>query len=42
MHPSLLSEPGYMSEDGKLHSNFSATSSGSHWGVGVGLNLTLN
>ncbi|EJF85020.1 Vomp family autotransporter [Candidatus Bartonella washoeensis] len=33
---------GYTSEDGKIRSNLSATSSGGHWGVGVGLNLTLN
>ncbi len=33
---------GYSSEDGKIRSNLSATSSGGHWGVGVGLNLTLN
>ncbi|EJF97343.1 Vomp family autotransporter [Bartonella taylorii] len=33
---------GYSSEDGKIRSNLSATSSGGHWGVGLGLNLTLN
>ncbi len=33
---------GYMSEDGKICSNLSATSSGGHWGVGIGLNLILN
>ncbi|WP_208439328.1 hypothetical protein [Bartonella grahamii] len=33
---------GYMSEDGKIGSNLSVTSSGGHWGVGVGLNLILN
>ncbi|WP_281432554.1 hypothetical protein [Bartonella grahamii] len=30
VHPSLLSELGYMSEDGKIRSNLSATSSGGH------------
>ncbi len=33
---------GYMSEDGKIRSNLSATGSGGHWGVGIGLNLILN
>ncbi|WP_455479527.1 Vomp family autotransporter [Bartonella sp. B23] len=33
---------GYTSEDGKIRSNLSATTSGGHWGVGVGLNFTLN
>ncbi|MET3589996.1 autotransporter adhesin [Bartonella silvatica] len=33
---------GYTSEDGNIRSNLSVTSSGGHWGVGVGLSLTLN
>ncbi|WP_208433782.1 Vomp family autotransporter [Bartonella taylorii] len=33
---------GYSSKDGKIRSNLSATSSAGHWGVGLGLNLTLN
>ncbi|GAA5109833.1 Vomp family autotransporter [Bartonella jaculi] len=33
---------GYTSENGKIRSNLSATSAGGHWGVGIGLNLTLN
>ncbi|EJF83580.1 Vomp family autotransporter, partial [Bartonella rattimassiliensis] len=33
---------GYTSEDGKIRSNLSVTSAGGHWGVGVGLSLTLN
>ncbi|ENN91369.1 YadA-like family protein [Bartonella schoenbuchensis] len=32
---------GYMSEDGKMRSNFSVTTSGGHWGVGAGLSLAL-
>ncbi|EJF88132.1 YadA-like family protein, partial [Bartonella melophagi] len=32
---------GYMSEDGKVRSNFSVTTSGGHWGVGAGLSLAL-
>ncbi|WP_208436585.1 Vomp family autotransporter [Bartonella tribocorum] len=33
---------GYTSENGKYRSNISATTSGGHWGVGAGFNLTLN
>ncbi|WP_196793141.1 YadA-like family protein, partial [Bartonella vinsonii] len=33
---------GYMSEDGKIRTNVSATSAGGHWGVGAGLRITLN
>ncbi|MBB4077244.1 autotransporter adhesin, partial [Bartonella fuyuanensis] len=33
---------GYTSEDGNIRSNVSITSAGGHWGVGVGLSLTLN
>ncbi|EJF89977.1 hypothetical protein ME1_00197 [Bartonella vinsonii subsp. arupensis OK-94-513] len=33
---------GYTSEDGKIRTNVAATSAGGHWGVGVGLNITLN
>ncbi|OPB29119.1 Coiled stalk of trimeric autotransporter adhesin [Bartonella sp. WD12.1] len=32
---------GYMSEDGKVRSNFSVTTSGGYWGVGAGLSLAL-
>ncbi|WP_034990043.1 YadA-like family protein [Bartonella schoenbuchensis] len=32
---------GYMSEDGKMRSNFSVTTSGGHWGIGAGLSLAL-
>ncbi|GAA4659180.1 hypothetical protein GCM10023262_03570 [Bartonella pachyuromydis] len=33
---------GYMSENGKIRSNISVTSSGSHWGIGAGLRVKLN
>uniref|UniRef100_UPI00300E65E6 YadA-like family protein n=1 Tax=Bartonella sp. CB178 TaxID=3112255 RepID=UPI00300E65E6 len=33
---------GYTSEDGNVRSNLSVTSSGGHWGVGVGVTFTLN
>ncbi|WP_139412710.1 Vomp family autotransporter [Bartonella mastomydis] len=33
---------GYMSENGKIRSNVSATSAGGHWGVGAGFRITLN
>ncbi|WP_455475851.1 Vomp family autotransporter [Bartonella sp. B17] len=33
---------GYTSENGGIRSNVSITSSGGHWGVGAGLNITLN
>ncbi|WP_246046887.1 Vomp family autotransporter [Bartonella mastomydis] len=33
---------GYMSEDGRIRSNISATSSGRHWGIGAGLRVKLN
>ncbi len=33
---------GYTSESGHIHSNVSVTSSGGHWGVGAGFNMTLN
>ncbi|WP_406604536.1 Vomp family autotransporter [Bartonella gliris] len=33
---------GYSSENGKIRSNLSVTSSGGHWGVGAGFNMTLN
>ncbi|WP_273789865.1 Vomp family autotransporter [Bartonella sp. ML70XJBT] len=33
---------GYMSENGKIRSNISATSSGGHWGIGAGLRVKLN
>ncbi|WP_166428881.1 Vomp family autotransporter [Bartonella saheliensis] len=33
---------GYMSENGKIRSNISATSSGRHWGIGAGLRVKLN
>ncbi|VEJ44746.1 Vomp family autotransporter [Bartonella vinsonii] len=33
---------GYTSEKGNIRSNLSVTSSGGHWGVGAGLNMTLN
>ncbi|WP_273757382.1 Vomp family autotransporter [Bartonella sp. AU55XJBT] len=33
---------GYTSENGKFRSNVSATTSGGHWGVGAGFNMTLN
>lgn len=33
---------GYTSEDGRLRSNLSATTSGGHWGVGAGVSFTLN
>ncbi|MBA9083324.1 autotransporter adhesin [Bartonella chomelii] len=33
---------GYTSEDGKIRSNFSVTTSGGHWGVGAGISFTLN
>ncbi|WP_208436583.1 Vomp family autotransporter [Bartonella tribocorum] len=33
---------GYVSENGRIRSNISATSSGNHWGVGAGLRVKLN
>ncbi|MFT4345943.1 Vomp family autotransporter, partial [Bartonella bacilliformis] len=33
---------GYTSEDGRIHSNFSATTAGGHWGIGAGVSITLN
>ncbi|WP_443092862.1 Vomp family autotransporter [Bartonella raoultii] len=33
---------GYMSENGRIRSNFSATSAGGHWGLGAGFRITLN
>ncbi|WP_144062917.1 Vomp family autotransporter [Bartonella birtlesii] len=33
---------GYISEDGRLRSNISATSSGGHWGIGAGLRVKLH
>ncbi|WP_375650943.1 Vomp family autotransporter [Bartonella sp. OT172YNZD] len=33
---------GYTSENGKYRSNISATTSGGHWGIGAGFNMTLN
>uniref|UniRef100_UPI0035CEFF1D YadA-like family protein n=3 Tax=Bartonella TaxID=773 RepID=UPI0035CEFF1D len=33
---------GYTSEGGNIRSNLSVTSSGGHWGVSAGINLTLN
>ncbi len=33
---------GYTSESGGVRSNLSVTNSGGHWGVGAGLNITLN
>ncbi|WP_455478681.1 Vomp family autotransporter [Bartonella sp. B10] len=33
---------GYTSESGNIRSNLSVTTSGGHWGAGVGFNLTLN
>ncbi|WP_212111016.1 Vomp family autotransporter [Bartonella queenslandensis] len=33
---------GYMSENGRIRSNISATSSGRHWGIGAGLRVKLN
>ncbi|WP_375651124.1 YadA-like family protein, partial [Bartonella sp. OT172YNZD] len=33
---------GYTSEDGNIRSNVSVTSTGRHWGVSAGVNLTLN
>ncbi|WP_254492770.1 Vomp family autotransporter [Bartonella sp. B1099] len=33
---------GYMSENGRVRSNISATSSGRHWGIGAGLRVKLN
>ncbi|ABM44568.1 Vomp family autotransporter [Bartonella bacilliformis] len=33
---------GYTSEDGKIQSNFSATTAGGHWGIGAGVSITLN
>ncbi|UNE54513.1 Vomp family autotransporter [Bartonella machadoae] len=33
---------GYTSEKGNIRSNLSVTSSGGHWGVGAGFNMTLN
>ncbi|GAA5097227.1 hypothetical protein GCM10023260_06920 [Bartonella acomydis] len=33
---------GYISEDGRIRSNISATSSGRHWGIGAGLRVKLN
>ncbi|WP_192871168.1 YadA-like family protein, partial [Bartonella bovis] len=32
---------GYMSEDGRMRSNLSVTTSGGHWGVGAGLSIAL-
>nr|WP_039759717.1 YadA-like family protein [Bartonella queenslandensis] len=33
---------GYTSESGSIRSNLSVTTSGGHWGVGAGFNITLN
>ncbi|WP_455477225.1 Vomp family autotransporter [Bartonella sp. B41] len=33
---------GYTSENGNIRSNLSVTSSGGHWGIGAGFNMTLN
>ncbi|WP_033313013.1 Vomp family autotransporter, partial [Bartonella rattaustraliani] len=33
---------GYTSESGSIRSNLSVTTSGGHWGVGAGFNMTLN
>ncbi|UTO28529.1 Vomp family autotransporter [Bartonella harrusi] len=33
---------GYTSEKGNIRSNLSVTSSGGHWGIGAGFNMTLN
>ncbi|WP_175868966.1 Vomp family autotransporter [Bartonella gabonensis] len=33
---------GYTSEKGDIRSNVSVTTSGGHWGVGAGFNMTLN
>lgn len=33
---------GYTSEDGRIRSNISATTSGGHWGAGAGLSYTFN
>uniref|UniRef100_UPI0035CFE390 YadA-like family protein n=1 Tax=Bartonella sp. OC29QHQL TaxID=3243563 RepID=UPI0035CFE390 len=33
---------GYTSENGKIRSNLSATSTGGHWGIGAGFRITLN
>ncbi|MET3590314.1 autotransporter adhesin [Bartonella silvatica] len=33
---------GYTSEKGNIRSNISVTTSGGHWGVGAGFNMTLN
>ncbi|PIT67784.1 YadA-like family protein [Bartonella tribocorum] len=33
---------GYMSENGRIRSNISATGSGNHWGIGAGLRVKLN
>ncbi|EJF74794.1 hypothetical protein MEC_00984, partial [Bartonella alsatica IBS 382] len=33
---------GYTSENGAIRSNISVTTSGGHWGVGAGFNMTLN
>ncbi len=33
---------GYTSESGDIKSNLSVTSSGGHWGIGAGVNITLN
>ncbi|WP_280178765.1 YadA-like family protein [Bartonella kosoyi] len=33
---------GYISKNGRIRSNISATSSSSHWGVGAGLRVKLN
>ncbi|WP_208435651.1 Vomp family autotransporter [Bartonella phoceensis] len=33
---------GYTSEKGNIRSNVSVTTSGGHWGVGAGFNMTLN
>ncbi|MDM9986555.1 Vomp family autotransporter [Bartonella henselae] len=33
---------GYTSESGSIRSNLSITTSGGHWGIGAGFNMTLN
>ncbi|MBX4335403.1 Vomp family autotransporter [Bartonella raoultii] len=33
---------GYTSEKGDIRSNLSVTTSGGHWGIGAGFNMTLN
>ncbi|KEG21062.1 hypothetical protein H710_00004 [Bartonella bacilliformis Ver097] len=33
---------GFMSVDGKVRANVSATTTGGHWGVGAGVSVTLN